>query len=129
MYSVRRHAFSQPGMRRIFWWNRAWSPTPEAAYALSYAYDQGGNRLTHTDNRALPAVLTSRHCGVDAGNTPETYGSWSNRLMWFETVQGESVLEKTWYAYNGAGLADDTKLDLIVMLAEFNFAMVSTCNP
>ncbi len=56
-----------------------------------------------TDTLASPAVVTSYHYDVAAGNSPETYGSWNNRLMWFETVQGESVLEKTWYAYNGAG--------------------------
>ncbi|MGD8451363.1 MAG: RHS repeat-associated core domain-containing protein [Phycisphaerae bacterium] len=81
-------------------------------YDLTYTYDQLGNRLTMTDNLADPDIVTTYHYDTQSpvwppgyerqGQTP-FYGTLNNRLIWAQTVQGETTLETRWYVYNAGG--------------------------
>lgn len=73
-------------------------------FDLTYTYDELGNRLTKTDGVASPDIVTTYHYDTDA-SPPFTWTTRNNRLMFYEVMQGETLLEKTWYAYNRGGQA------------------------
>jgi len=72
-------------------------------YAFAYTYDQGGNRLTKTDD--FNSRLTTYHYDLE---DTQYYQSKNNRLMYYEvhniTVPETPVLmEKVYYEYQGEG--------------------------
>jgi len=77
----------------------------EGEYDLTYAYDQGGNRLTKID--ALNDRLTEYHYDIE---DPDLYGSNNNRLMYYDLFdtsgQSSTLLSTTVYYYNASGNAE-----------------------
>jgi RHS repeat-associated protein len=71
-------------------------------YHLTYTYDQLGNRLTKTDVAADPDVITTYHYDTD-DDPPFDYETRNNRLMYYEVEQDSTLLETTWFAYDGVG--------------------------
>jgi YD repeat-containing protein len=93
--------------------------TGEHPYHIAYEYDQGGNRTRKV--RSLPGcdrIETVYHYDVE---NPDYYGSFNNRLMYYETYEtcrvfvedyghndscgtgAKDPVSTTWYYYNAAG--------------------------
>ena len=51
---------------------------------------------------ASPPIVTTYHYDTEQPH-PNSYGTFNNRLMWYEVAQGSTVIQRTWFVYNYGG--------------------------